>query len=99
MAFFWGFPAGLIVKKKKKNLPANAGDKGSIPRRLHVPQSNKACEPHCWACALHLEKPPQREAHTLQRWIPALGAKEKPTQQRPSTAKKIQKILLKNKKE
>ena len=36
----WDFPGGTVVK----NLPANAGDTGSIPGlgRSHVPQSNKA---------------------------------------------------------
>ena len=35
---FGGFPGGSVVK----NLPANAGDMGSIPgqRRSHMPQSN-----------------------------------------------------------
>ena len=27
----WGFPAGSVVKKKKKNPPAKAGDPGSTP--------------------------------------------------------------------
>ena len=29
--FTRGFLGGLVVKKKTKNLPANAGDAGSIP--------------------------------------------------------------------
>ena len=35
---FWDFPGGVVVK----NLPANAGDTGSIPGpgRAHMPQSN-----------------------------------------------------------
>ena len=35
---FFGFPGGTVVR----NLPANAGDMGSIPGpgRSHVPQSN-----------------------------------------------------------
>ena len=35
----WGFPSGSAVKK---NPPANAGDRGSIPglRRFHVPWGN-----------------------------------------------------------
>ena len=34
----WGFPGGAVVK----NLPANAGDTGTIPSlgRSHMPQSN-----------------------------------------------------------
>ena len=37
------FPGGSVVK----NLPANAGDTGSIPGpgRSHMPRSNKASEP------------------------------------------------------
>ena len=37
---FGGFPVGSVVK----NLPANAGDTGSIPdlRRSYVPQSSSA---------------------------------------------------------
>ena len=36
-----GFPGGSVVK----NLPANAGDKGSTPGlgRFHMPWDNKAC--------------------------------------------------------
>ena len=36
-----GFPGGSV----NKNLPADAGDMGSIPRlgRSHVPQSSRAC--------------------------------------------------------
>ena len=39
-----GFPGGLVVK----NLPANAGDTGSIPGlgRSHMPWSSKAHVPH-----------------------------------------------------
>ena len=35
---YWGFPGGAVVK----NLPANAGDKGSSPAlgRSHMPRSN-----------------------------------------------------------
>ena len=37
-----GFPGGSVVKKKKKNPPANVGDTGSIPdlEGSHMPQSN-----------------------------------------------------------
>ena len=40
MQAFEGFPGGSVVK----NLPANAGDTGSIsdPGRSHIPRSNKA---------------------------------------------------------
>ena len=42
----------LPAKKKKKNLPANAGDKGSIPSlgRSHMPQSLCSKEPSSHDC-------------------------------------------------
>ena len=64
-----GFPSGAVVE----NLPANAGDTGSIsgPGRSHMPQSNYAREPQLLslcattteareprACAPQQEKPP-----------------------------------------
>ena len=65
----WGFPGGPLIK----NLPANAGDKGSIPGagRSHMPWSNEACAPQLLslcsrARAPQQEKPLQGEAHTLQ---------------------------------
>ena len=33
-----GFPGGSVVKKKKKNLPANAGDVDSIPGSERSPR-------------------------------------------------------------
>ena len=49
------FPGGLVVK----NLPANAGDMGSIPGpgRSHMPQSNEARVPQLLkpACPRALE--------------------------------------------
>ena len=44
-----GFSGGSVVK----NLPANAGDTGSIPdlRRSYVPQSSSAVCHNYWACA------------------------------------------------
>ena len=60
-----GFPGSSVVK----NLPANAGDTGSIPDlgRSHMPQSNKACAPQplslcSRARPLQQERPPQWEA-------------------------------------
>ena len=50
MNFSKGFPSGSVVK----NLPANAGDMGSIPglRRPHMSRSNKpACHDY-WPCVL-----------------------------------------------
>ena len=40
---FQGLPGGPVVK----NLPANAGDTGSVPRlgRSHMPRSNETQEP------------------------------------------------------
>ena len=56
------FPSGLA----DKNLPANAGDMGSIPGpgRVHMPRGNKAHAPQLLslrsrACAPQQEKPPQ----------------------------------------
>ena len=45
-----GFPGGSVVK----NLPASAGDTGSIPDtgRSHMLQITKQVHHHCWACAL-----------------------------------------------
>ena len=40
LAYFWGFPDGLVAKKKKKNPAANAGDTGdagSIPESGRSP--------------------------------------------------------------
>ena len=45
-----GLPGGSVVK----NLPAKAGDAGSItdPGRSHMPRSNKACAPQLLSLAL-----------------------------------------------
>ena len=72
---FRGFPSGSVVK----NLPANAGDTGSIPGlgRSHMPLRNKACTPQLlsleprshnyWAHTPHQqEKPLPRESYALQ---------------------------------
>ena len=55
------------------NLPANAGDMGSIPGpgRLHMLRSKQACVPQLLslcsrAGTAQQEKPPQWEAHSLQ---------------------------------
>ena len=71
-----------MVKKKKKNLPASAGDTGSIPDpgRSHMPQSNKACEPQLLircprAQELQLQKPACPGVHALQP--------EKPRHEKP----------------
>ena len=44
------FPGGLVIK----NLPANAGDTGSIPgpRRFHLPVCPRACAPQQEATAM-----------------------------------------------
>ena len=39
-----GFPGGSVVKKKKKNPPANAGDVGSIPGSERSPREGN-CNP------------------------------------------------------
>ena len=106
-----GFPGGTVVK----NLPANAGDKGSSPGpgSSHMPRNNEACAPQLLslrsraqkpqllsprapttearaprARAPQQEKPPQWEAHALQRrvapahrnWRKHACSKEDPTQ-------------------
>ena len=73
-----GFPGGSVVKKKKKNLPASAGDTGSIPapggsrmlspEPLHLSLCSRAQESQHWSSRLRAwapqEKPLQWEAHT-----------------------------------
>ena len=60
------FPGGPVVK----NPPVNAGDTGLIPDpgstccRATQPQLQS---PHTKTCARQQEKPPQWEAHALQR--------------------------------
>ena len=56
-----GFPGGSVVM----NLPANAGDRASIPDlgRYHMPQSNQAHAPQ-------LLKPTCSKAHALQQEKP-----------------------------
>ena len=46
---FMDFPGGTV----DKNLPASAGDTGSIPAlgKFHMPQSNQSQAPHYWARA------------------------------------------------
>ena len=82
MQWHWSFPGGSVVK----NLPANAGDTGSIPSpgRSHMPQSNWAHVPQLLslcsrAHALQQEKPPQWEAHRPQL-EESLCSKEDPAQ-------------------
>ena len=87
------FSGGPVVK----NLPANAGDTGSIPGlgKYHMLQGNIARVPQLLslrsrADAPQLEKPPQREAHTLQlESSPGSLQREKACMQqlRPTTAK------------
>ena len=76
------FPGGAVVK----NLPANAGDMGSIrgPGRSHIPWSNKARVPqllslHSRACAPQLLSP---RAATTEACAPRARApqQEKPPQ-------------------
>ena len=42
--YSWDFPGGAVGK----NLPANAGDMGSVPGpgRFHMSRSNEACVSH-----------------------------------------------------
>ena len=72
-----GFPSGSVAK----NLPANAGDAGSIPDPGRPTGYS--------ACALQQEKPEQWEARSLKLEQPPLTTtRVKPEQQwRPNTAK------------
>ena len=89
---WWGFPGGSAVK----NLPACVQERwvqslvqeDSICYRATNPVHRNYQAMHATACAPQ-EKPPQREAHTLQGEQPPLAAtREKPMQQqRSNTAK------------
>ena len=79
------FPCGTV----DKNLPANAGDTGSIscPGRFHMPRATKPVPHSCWG---HAPEPtsPEYWAHVLQQCSPRLPQLEKAhgQQQRPSAA-------------
>ena len=75
-----GFPGGSVVK----NLPANAGDMGSVSDvgGSHMLQSNKAPVPQL--LSLHALEP----VHCNRRVAPLATTREKSTQQQsPSIAK------------
>ena len=83
-----GFPGHSVVK----NLPANAGDKGSIPDsgRSHMLQGTKPMPHNYWSLhALELVLCKKRSLHTATREQPQLAKTgEKSTQQEKlSTAK------------
>ena len=42
----FGFSSGTVVKKKKKNLPADTGDAGLIPRSRRSPGNGTASPTH-----------------------------------------------------
>ena len=89
----WGFPGGAVVE----NLPANAGDTGSIPGpgRSHMPRSNWAREPHLlslrvWSlCSATREAAIVRGPRTAMKSGPRSPPLEKALAQkwRPNTAK------------
>ena len=59
-------PSEIKAKEVVKNLPANAGDTGSIPNlgRFHMPWSSKAREPHepsCLELILHNKRSHHKE--------------------------------------
>ena len=74
-----GFPGGSVVK----NLPANAGDTGSVPGpgRSHMQQSNSAQAP--WLLGLC------SRAWELQLWQPACPRVPAPQQEKPCNEKSI----------
>ena len=88
-----GFPGGAVIR----NLPANAGDKGSSPGlgRSHMPQSNWAREPQLlslrvWSlCSATREAATVRDPHTAMKRGPHSPQLEKALtqKQRPNTAK------------
>ena len=88
---FWDFPGGPVVK----NLPAKAGDVGSIPvlEIFHMARGGWAYGPQLLkpacprACAPQEEKPPRWEARAPR---PERACAR---QQRPSTAKRIHCLL------
>ena len=55
------FPGGTVVK----NLPASAGDSGSIPGsgRSHMPRSNWACEPQLLSLRSRAREPQLQRPH------------------------------------
>ena len=81
-----GFPSGSVVK----NLPASAGDVGSIPGsgRSHMPQSNLVQEPQLLSlCARAQEPQPMRPCainfrspHTLE---PVLHKERRHSNEKP----------------
>ena len=90
---YWGFPGGAVVE----NLPANAGDTGSIPGlgRSYMPRSNWAREPQLlslrvWSlCSATREAMIVRGPCTAMKSGPRLPQLEKALAQRrrPNTAK------------
>ena len=88
-----GFPGGAVVK----NLPANAGHRGSSPGlgRSHMPRSNKAREPqllslHVWSlCSATGEATTVTGPRTAMKSGPRSPQLEKALAQkrRPNTAK------------
>ena len=96
----WGFPVGLVVK----DLPASAGDRGSIPGagRFHMPPVSQARGPQLLtleptACAAQ-ETPPPGEVSAPTRGQPPLpvagatrGINRDPAQPNINTCKKKKK--------
>ena len=88
-----GFPGGAVVE----NLPANAGDMGSIPGLggSHIPRSNWAHEPRLLSLRVWSLCPTTREAATVKG--PRTAMKSGPSspqlekalaqERRPNTAK------------
>ena len=78
-----GFPGGAVVE----NLPANAGDMGSIPGlgRSHMPQSNWAHEPQLlslrvWSlCSATRGHDSERLAYRDEEWPPLAATRESPS--------------------
>ena len=83
------FPGGAVVK----NLPANAGDTGSIPglERSHIPRSSKTHVPPLLSLCSRACKPQLLKSVCLE---PVLRNKEATTLRSPSTTTKSSPCLL-----
>ena len=84
------FPGGAVVE----NLPANAGDTGSIPGPGRCSGATKPVRHNCWAGALRArapqqEKPPQWEARAPQRRVAPLAATRENPHAATNAAKKF----------
>ena len=96
-----------MLKRKKKNPPANAGDTGSIPGpgRSHVPRSNKARVPQLLSLRSRAHEPQLLKPARLETELRNKRShrSEKPTRRKEDPTqpkiKKEKKIYKKKKRE